>query len=133
MLRKSFLFLIFYFMVSSKAYSQRIKSNKESDYQVFISNLSKALASKDMLKIKKYVSSENNAMEEIKLLIKNPKDLKSFIQILRKKYDTEKNPGDWERSISYEDPRPFGEMIAIYFSYKDGKWKIIEIANGLND
>lgn len=106
------------FILSTNAYSQKIKSNKELDYQVFISNLSQALASKDMLKIKKYVSSENNAMEDIKLRLKNPKDLKSFIKILRKKYDTEKNLGDWERSISYEDSRAWAENIKIYFSYK---------------
>lgn len=132
MLHKSFFFLIC-FILSTNAYSQKIKSNKESDYQVFISNLSQALASKDMLKIKKYVSSENNAMEEIKLRLKNPKDLKSFIKILRKKYDTEKNPGDWERSISYEDSRAWAENIKIYFSYKGGKWKIMEIATYIND
>jgi hypothetical protein len=125
---KILLIVLAIMLKGSYSYSQ---TEKEKKFPIFINNLIGALQSKDMTKIKNYVIVDENSMaiELIEYRIKNKTDLADLIQALRKKpekFDVE----NWEKVINHVSQ---DELMAIYFSYKQGQWKIAEIATGPND
>jgi hypothetical protein len=73
--------------------------------------------------------SDRNALLDIEIRLKNQPELNELLKALKVKYKRF-DSDDWERVIDYYSK---SENMAIYFSFKNGQWRVAEIATAPYD
>jgi hypothetical protein len=74
------------------------------------------------------VMSDRNALEDIKYRLKNQVQLQELLTAVKEKYVLFDD--EWDKVINFNSKT---EYMAIYFSFKNGLWKVAEIATAPYD
>jgi hypothetical protein len=126
-MKKISLFVLIIFLISPKVDAQK-EIDKNKAFNIFLNELTAALRTRDIKKVSNYVMSDRNALEDIKYRLKNQVQLQELLTALKEKYVL--SDDEWERVINFNSKT---EYMSIYFSFKNGLWKVAEIATAPYD
>ncbi len=127
-MKKISLLVFIIFLISPKVDAQK-EIDKNKAFNLFLNELNAALRTRDLKKVSNYVMSDRNALVDIKYRLKNQVQLQELLTALKVKYVLSADD-EWERVINFNSKT---EYMAIYFSFKNGLWKVAEIATAPYD